>query len=546
MKAAIYCRVSTEDQEREGTSLQTQLEACLRYCQNKGYNVAYRFSEAHSGLTLERPKLNELRELVRAGDIDVIVVYCLDRLSRDPTHGVILSQELEKHNVILEAVTETVDSSELGKLISYIRGFASKLEAEKIRERTMRAKRARALSGKLPGNSHARLYGYHYIKGKGDGQGIRIINDEEARWVREIFRWLVEEGLSVTAITMRLRGLGIANPSGTTFWSRSTVYGILTNLAYTGKTYAFTKTLAEPQKPRKQSRKHTKTRSIWKPREDWLEIPNATPPIISEEVFETAQARFTRNKELSHRHTKWEYLLSGYIHCRQCGKSYWGMVSGSRRGGVRRRYACAGKSKVVAPVPCRNRSFRAEDLDRLVWEQVEKVLIQPEMVIAELQRRRQVAEGDKGDGGLPERLKSLDNRIQSLQNREVRLVRFYNFGEFDEDTLRKEKQAIDTQRRRLEDEKLQLERRIEVQGQCTASIEGVQKFCDLVRTNIKQFSFQDKRLALEALQIRVWIDGDKVTIEGAVPVDEQHNEQRIVSNASQHAAAPRSATQPAL
>ncbi|GAI10599.1 unnamed protein product, partial [marine sediment metagenome] len=47
--------------------------------------MVYRFSEAYSGLTLERPKLNELRELVRAGDIDVIVVYCLDRLSRDPT-----------------------------------------------------------------------------------------------------------------------------------------------------------------------------------------------------------------------------------------------------------------------------------------------------------------------------------------------------------------------------------------------------------------------------------------------------------------------------
>ncbi len=63
--AAVYCRVSTEDQEKEGTSLQTQLEACLNYCREKGYQVAYRFTEAYSGLTLERPKLNELRELVR-------------------------------------------------------------------------------------------------------------------------------------------------------------------------------------------------------------------------------------------------------------------------------------------------------------------------------------------------------------------------------------------------------------------------------------------------------------------------------------------------
>ncbi len=72
MRAAIYCRVSTDNQESEGTSLQTQLEACRNYCQDKGYDVAYRFSEAYSGLTLERAKLNELRDLVRNEQIDVV------------------------------------------------------------------------------------------------------------------------------------------------------------------------------------------------------------------------------------------------------------------------------------------------------------------------------------------------------------------------------------------------------------------------------------------------------------------------------------------
>ena len=206
--AAIYCRVSTEDQEREGTSLQTQLEACLKYCQDKEYQVAYRFSEAFSGLTLERPKLNELRELIRNGQIDVIVVYCLDRLSRDPTHGVILTQELEKHGVKLEAVTEDVDNTEFGKLISYIRGFASKLEAEKIKERTERGRRARAKEGRMPGGFQI-TYGYDYIPVSQKNGGRRVINENEAKWVRQIYQWLVNDGLSVNSIRDRLRALNV-------------------------------------------------------------------------------------------------------------------------------------------------------------------------------------------------------------------------------------------------------------------------------------------------------------------------------------------------
>ena len=100
--------MSTDNQEREGTSQQTQLENCRNYCQDKGYDVSYRFSETYSGLTLERPELDKLRELVRAEQIDVVVVYSLDRFTRDPGHGVIIIQELEKHWITLEAVTEDV------------------------------------------------------------------------------------------------------------------------------------------------------------------------------------------------------------------------------------------------------------------------------------------------------------------------------------------------------------------------------------------------------------------------------------------------------
>jgi len=123
----------------------------------------------------------------------VVVCYSLDRLTRDLGHGVIITQELEKHRVTLEAVTEDVDNSELGKLISYIRGYASKVEAEKIKERTMRGKRAKAKTGRIVSGNGVGLYGYDYIKVAQDNGGRRTINETEASWVRQMYQWLTSD-----------------------------------------------------------------------------------------------------------------------------------------------------------------------------------------------------------------------------------------------------------------------------------------------------------------------------------------------------------------
>jgi site-specific DNA recombinase len=134
MKATIYARVSTDDQDKEGTSLQTQLQACLKYCHDKGYQVTHKFTETYSGLTLDRPELTQLRNLLRTNNLDVIVIYCLDRLSRNATHGVILRDEFDKHHTVLESVTEDIDKSPLGEAITYLRGTFAQIEAEKIKE----------------------------------------------------------------------------------------------------------------------------------------------------------------------------------------------------------------------------------------------------------------------------------------------------------------------------------------------------------------------------------------------------------------------------
>lgn len=334
MRAAIYCRVSTEDQEREGTSLESQRESCLDKARELGYEIDEEFTilETYSGLTLDRSKLPQLRQWIRDKEVDAVVAYTLDRLSRDPVHFIILQGELEKAGVELILVTETMDSSDLGKLITYIKGYAAKLEAEKIRERTMRGARTRASHGKIPIGGTGKLYGYTYIVGKGDHEGIRYINEDQAKWVREMYRWLVDEGLTVYAITLRLRALDVPTPGRGKFWHRSTVHEILRNPAYMGKTYVFTYSYAEPKtNPDTGARK--RKRLVRKPAEEWVEIPGATPAIISQETFETTRAKLQQNKRLSHRNAKREYLLSGYVFCRRCGRRYRAKNTKYKKGG---------------------------------------------------------------------------------------------------------------------------------------------------------------------------------------------------------------------
>ncbi|MBA7711772.1 hypothetical protein ES703_120738 [subsurface metagenome] len=413
-------------------------------------------------------------------------------------------------------VTEDVDSSDMGKLISHIKGFAAKLEAEKIRERTVRGKKARALAGKLPANSHAKLYGYTYIRGKGLGEGVRYVNEEQARWVREMFRWLIEEGLSANAITYRLRDLRVPTPSGKGYWIRSTVVKILKNPAYCGKTYAFTCTYGQPKHRMKSDTKRKNTGIIWKPKEEWIEIPNATPPIISEEIFIAAQERLQENRRMATRNSKNEYLLHGHIYCTRCGRAYWGAPGIRPRNGIQYCYPfyqCSGRLKKVTPIRCDNRQHNAKRLETLVWAEIERVFKQPKLIFAEVQKRQEEQEANVWQ-------KELERVLVQLENRKRQKDRVWKAFELtgDEETFKKDISVIERGIQELQDEKDNLENRIQGNEQLTVDIDNLKKACELVSNNLKSLNYEEKRLALQALQIRILVDGDIVNIQGAIPL----------------------------
>ncbi len=321
MKAAIYCRVSTEDQEREGTSLQSQLDACKKMSQEKGYVIEEKhiIREVYSGLTLLRPDLAKLRGWLDNKEVDAVIIYSSDRFSRDGYDFLTLIRDCQRAKVELLCVTEPIEDGQVGELLSYVRGWASKLEAEKIKERTSRGRRARIASGKLAGGKANYCFGYDYIPGRGNGQGIRQVNPKQASVVRDIFNWFTSELLALDKVIYRLRDLGIASPTGNPMWARASVYKMLTNSAYCGA--------------------QIKT----------------TPAIIDQATFDKAQARLKRNRELALRNVKRNYLLRGYVYCQYCGRRYQGALKRYHtKQGIKEYeyYRCSSSFKINANPKC--------------------------------------------------------------------------------------------------------------------------------------------------------------------------------------------------
>ncbi len=477
MKAAIYCRVSTQDQQDQGTSLDSQLEACLTKAKELGYETSedYTIREAYSGLTLDRPKLNDVRQWVRDKEVDAVIAYTLDRLSRDPVHFIILQEELERTGIELILVTEDLDSSDSGKLITHIKGYAAKLEALKIRERTLRGLKERAKSGKLVGGRSVHLYGYSYEK----EHGKRIINEQQAQLVRTMFRWLAE-GSTINGITYQLIDMGIPTPTGKSRWNRSTVHKILTNPSYIGKPKPY----------------------------HGISIVDSTPPLISEELFNQVLTRLKQNEQGARRNAKVEYLLRGHIFCSRCQRRYYACKMHRKV----RYYYCSGRLRILTSNKCDNKSYQADYLENIVWERVRELLTRPETILAELERRKH--EGNQAD--LTKELSDIEKRLTDLDRQQEELLGWALKG-FPEEAIVGENLKINQYRDSLKSRLSELSTRMAEVEQAELDLPGVKHFCELASENLTNFTYADKRLALETLRIEAWINGEDILIKGAIP-----------------------------
>src|SRR3984957_3876340 len=391
--AAIYARVSSE-QQREENTIASQTALLIEFAKEHNLEVPKEWvfeDEGYSGATLERPGLEGVRDLAAEGQIQVMLAYAPDRLSRKYAYQILLIEELARNGVETLFVKAPQGSSAEDQLLVQFQGMIAEYERAQILERSRRGKRHRAQSGEVSVMSGA-PYGYRYIRKSDEAPAAYAVLEEEARVVRRVFEMYTVEGLSIGEITRRINAQGIPTRKASARWERSTVWAVLRNSAYRGLAcFGKTRVSARTRVIRPQRRRGVITPSMTagheRPREEWIEIP--VPALVSEESFARAQELLQENKVRSRRRTIEPSIVQGLVSCQKCGYAF---ARTSTRTSARKihYYKCIGSDswrKLGGPVCDNRRLVRQDLLDQIVWAEVIRLLEDPTLIQQELDRR---------------------------------------------------------------------------------------------------------------------------------------------------------------
>src|SRR5882762_6071860 len=297
---AIYARVSSE-QQREENTIASQTASLIEFAQAHDLEVPKEWvfeDEGYSGATLERPGLERVRDLAAEGQIQVVLAYSPDRLSRKYAYQILLIEELARHGVETLFVKAPQGASAEDQLLVQFQGMIAEYERAQILERSRRGKRHRAHSGEVSVMSGA-PYGYRYVRKTDEAPAAYTVLEAEARVVQRIYEMYTVEGLSIGEITRRINAQGIPTRKASARWERSTVWAVLRNSAYRGvacfgKTRASARTRVIRPLRRRGVVTPSTTAGHERPREEWIEIP--VPALVSEESFARAQELLRRIK----------------------------------------------------------------------------------------------------------------------------------------------------------------------------------------------------------------------------------------------------------
>ena len=414
--ALLYVRVSTEEQvERE--TIQAQLDFLRNYCTLYAIRVEGEYLDAGVSGTVplaERPGGGALYAAAGERHPTQVLVHRLDRLGRSLYAIVHAYELLESCGVAIRSVTEPFDTTTpFGKAMFQFLGIIAELEHSTITDRLIggRDRVVRAgvwTTGPIP-------FGYDV-----DGDGYLIPSERvvealeitEAELAREIFR-RVAAGGSVIQTAAWLNNLGIPVPKRYRAGKESERHGYQwhpSRLGYMLRSPVY------------------KGQHVFKSRQG--PITRETPALISDGIWNEVRAMVQKNRAMSKRGHKFNYLLSGLIKCGNCGHAFGGYASQRRPSStVYLRYRCTSQLGSIAPLVhdrCRSRSVRADQIEELVWEACRKRVENPGDVLAQVRERIQ-AKRDRSLDPIAQR-RTVRQMVEAKKEERERLLVLYRRG----------------------------------------------------------------------------------------------------------------------
>jgi site-specific DNA recombinase len=513
--AAIYARVSTADQVK-GTSLDGQVALCQDFAKEHSYSVVKVMQEDASGARLDRPKLGELRNMAERHEIEALIVFDPDRLSRSMAHTMMLMEEFERNKSEVLFVNAPREDTPEGEMLFDMRALFAQYERTKIMERTRRGKERRIREGQIMMSASSCPFGYRYIPGV---HKLEVI-ESQALWVVKMFEWMVFEGCSLREIARRLDSNGVQTKGSADHWHPEVIKNMLNNEIYAG-TWHFGKRVAVapsiPAKRKKENPKHTKSSRERRPRSEWLSAP--APALVPQALYDAIQERLEHNKAMSPRNSKYQYLLRGLLVCSRCGyKMYGNSKNPNKPGGPRMVYSCAGRYRNHGHLPiaerCNQKCLRGKRLETLLWDEVVEQLSDEDR-LRQLLEDREVARR-RGRMGDQAELEGLCTVEVNLKREADKLIDLHMGNVIDRQKLLERMAVVREKQDVIAKSKAEVTRRMTQRGHRGDNSEAITRLVQVARAGLPHLDFDERRAFLEVMDVKLHADGDQITITGLI------------------------------
>jgi site-specific DNA recombinase len=529
-RAVLYCRVSGEEQRKKGYSLADQLDALKRWCSENGHEIVEEVEDGgYSGVHLERPGLDRVREMVAAGGADVVVVLYRDRIARG-VYAQLLAEEFRDHGARLVALNSRGDDSPDGELGDNILDVIAGWERKKIAERMNRGKRRKAREGKIVAGPRPN-YGFRFNEER-DGY---LIDEEKMPLIRRIFRMVGSEGMALNRVRHTLERDGIRTSSGRRNWSRTYLRKCINDDVYLSHTFQEVSALVSPEVasslyPSRQygvwwygrerhiysqrrdiapdgTQTYRKTKqSVPAPREDWVAVPVPDAGIPKEWVLAAREAIKDNVWSSSAGDRVWE-LTGGILRCAECGRA---MSVNYIRAKGRGYYRCAARYNGGLENACSmSRTMRAEVVGARIWEFVREILMNPSNLAQGLDR---MIEHERAPSTVEDEALWL-KRIAEIYLRQERLLDLRLDGDITPEQFRARSADLKDARVAAQD---QLEASRSRQSRFKDLERGkdalVSHYASLVPVGLDELSPADKNRLYEMMHLRVFAHPDDTLI----------------------------------